>query len=81
MRMLNRVVRAGAADLEAPHVIAEVSSRDEVRFDEVDQISVDGRPVEPEESQFFGNFSVTPWRGRPLEKLHHGDARRRAAQA
>lgn len=77
--MLARVVRASAADLETPDVIAEVGPRHEVRFDEVDQVAVDRRPVEAEERHLLGDFAVAEGRGSPLEELHHGDARRGAA--
>jgi hypothetical protein len=78
--MLVATIFIASSDLEAPDVVAEVRSGDQPCVRQIDEIPVDGGPVEPELGEVLIDLSVAEGRGGSFEEPEHRDARRRSLE-
>jgi hypothetical protein len=69
------------AELEPPDVVAKLGPRDESRVDQVGEVAKDGRLVEAEGDQFFGDFGVGDGRFGVLQAADDREPGRRGPQA
>jgi hypothetical protein len=81
VRVLGVRLSSDAHELEAPHMVSQVVSRDQASLDEIDEVAVNGGSVVARGRKFFCDFSMADGCGRPFEALQHGDARGGPPQA